>query len=150
MSLLEKLRLVHAIREVPKAMKNGRGRVLALSGDLAAIVDRREEARLYKDAEGEPRVADLIFHRQGRTLGDFRKAWHAALAAAGFSHQERDPKTCKVRVVYDRTFHDFRRTAARNLVRAGVREGVAMAVTGHRTRSVFDRYNITSGDDVRE
>jgi integrase len=122
-----------AIRLRPEAAKTGRGRTVMLEGDLAELIDRRWEARLFEN-NGNVRVAAVVFHRNGAPVGDFRKAWATACEAAG---------------VPDKLFHDLRRTAARNLVRAGVPERVAMAVTGHVTRSMFDRYNIVNEDDLR-
>jgi hypothetical protein len=104
-----------------------------LEGDLAEVIDRRGQARLFEQ-DGNLRVAALVFHRDGEPVGDFRKACATACEAAG---------------VPEKLFHDLRPTAARNMVRAGVPERVAMAVTGHLTRSMFDRYNIVSEDDLR-
>ena len=123
-----------AIRLRPEAAKTGRGRTVMLEGDLAELIDRRWEARLF-EKNGNVRIAAVVFHRDGEPVGDFRKAWATACKAAG---------------VPDKLFHDLRRTAARNMVRAGVPERVAMAVTGHLTRSMFDRYNIVSEDDLRK
>jgi integrase len=71
------------------------------------------------------------FHRNGRRIGDFRKAWAKALAKAGLPTGQGAKKLS----------HDFRRTAARDMVRAGVAQSVAMSITGHKTVSMFLRYN---------
>jgi integrase len=72
---------------------------------------------------------------EARRVRNFRKAWIAACKLAG----------CPARIP-----HDFRRTAVRNLVRAGVSDTIAMKMTGHKTGSVFDRYDITSEEDLAE
>jgi hypothetical protein len=108
----------------------------------------QESTRRVETSDGSVSVADLIFHRKVQSLGDFKRAWHSALVEA--FHLPGKLSNGKPGTRYTRCFHDFRRTAARNLVRAGIREGVAMSVTGHKTRLVFDRDNITSAEDVRE
>ena len=115
------------IRLRPELSKNSDGRVLALSAPLRDLIERRWDAR----ALGCP----FVFHRGGQPIGDWRKTWKRACGTAGLP---------------SKLFHDLRRTVVRNLVRAGVPERVAMSVTGHKTRSVFDRYNIVSEADLEQ
>lgn len=79
----------------------------------------------------------MIFHRRGKPIGDFRKVWNKACKSVGL-----------VGGLKGYTPYDCRRTAVRNLIRAGIEEFVAMTISGHRTSSMLDRYNITSDEDI--
>lgn len=134
--------------------------MIVLEGELMQLMERRQAARAVSTATGDIMLADLVFHRQGQPIGDFRKAWQTACVAAGVGRFvcRRCEQTvighrceaCDDDVRYvGRLFHDLRRTAIRHMVRARVPEKVAMSISGHKTRSVFDRYNIVSEDDLR-
>jgi integrase len=90
------------------------------------------------------RVAELVFHCRGAPAGDFHKAWAAACVEAGLYQVVGVNANGSEKRIPSRLFHDLRRSGIRNMVRAGVRERVAMEISGHQTRSIFDRYNITS------
>ena len=122
------------VRLDPGSTKNGEGRVAYLSPELLAIL--RAQHAATRDLEREKGIIiPWVFHRKGRRILRFLASWQTACKKAG---------------VPGMLFHDLRRTAVRNMVRAGIPERVAMQISGHRTRSVFERYNITSDDDLRD
>ncbi len=137
--------------------KNGEPRVLGYDegSDLDALIERR-----WQVSGG----SEYVFHSDGAPVVDFRKVWARACRAAGLVKpcdtcdgvpaKDEDAETCRRcyghGTVPSRLYHDFRRTAVRDMVRAGVPETVAMSISGHKTRSVFDRYNITDEKDRRE
>jgi integrase len=127
------------VRLEPGTTKNDEARVFPFTQELRDVLEgQRAKAETLKQ---KGIICPWVFfveergRRKGRRIGDFKRNWKAACEAAGLP---------------GRIFHDFRRTAVRNLVRAGVPERVAMQMTGHKTRSVFERYNIVSEGDLSE
>jgi integrase len=129
------------VRLNPGTTKNDEGRVFPMTRELRTLLERQRD--VADDAKRAGHIVPWVFFRmvaKGRRgpkapkrIIAFTKAWKSACVAAG----------CPGRIP-----HDFRRTAVRNLVRAGVPERVAMQMTGHKTRSVFERYNIVSEGDL--
>jgi integrase len=110
--------------------KNKDGRVITLPQVLKDILEQQWQEHIDHYPE-----CSFVFHDHGREMKSFYMSWRRACQDAGLSG-----KFC----------HDFRRTAVRNLVRAGVPERVAMMITGHKTREVFEQYNIVSDGDLQE
>ena len=117
------------IRLDPEQNKTRSVRVLALEGELSALIERRWRARKAGDV-----LAEHVFHRAGRQLKSMRGPWLTACKRAGLGH---------------RMFHSLRRSAARNMSMQGIPEKVIMAIMGHKTRVMFDRYNIVTETNQR-
>jgi integrase len=126
------------LRLEPGTTKNDDGRVVYLTPELQRVISEQMERVKQLSRRVERVVPHLFPHLTGRLAGeriqDFRKAWETA---------------CTKAHVVGMIRHDFRRTAVRNLVNAGVPERVAQTMTGHKTRSVFDRYHIVSPADLK-
>ncbi len=124
------------IRLEPGTTKNDEGRTFpfACYQRLRALLQAQwARAREIQQQTGE--ITPWVFYRGGRQVGDFRFAWLTACSKAGLQ---------------GRLVHDLRRTAVRNLERAGVPRSWAMKLTGHKTENVYRRYAIVSEADLAE
>ncbi|MGH9379223.1 MAG: tyrosine-type recombinase/integrase, partial [Thermoanaerobaculia bacterium] len=125
------------IRLEPGTTKNAEGRTLPY-GQLPELVELVETAwEHHQELAKGGTISLYVFTLKGKPIAQsaWYRHWHRACAAAG---------------VRGRIPHDFRRTAVRQLTRAGVPQTVAMKVTGHKTPSVFQRYDIVSEQDIAE
>lgn len=121
------------VRLEPGTTKNNEGRNFPLIAELRRLLERRQEhTRRCERAQG--RIIPEVFHRYGRPIRSMRRAWMTACRKAGSAGL---------------LLHDLRRSAVRNLERAGVSRSVAMKLTGHKTENVYRRYAIVAESDLR-
>jgi integrase len=123
------------LRLDPGESKNGEGRMFPLTPELRVLLEtQRDWVRSLERLTG--RIIPWVFvYPDGTPIRDYRHAWAKACDAAGMS---------------GRLVHDLRRTAVRNLERAGVPRSAALKVTGHKTETVYRRYAIVDEGMMRE
>jgi integrase len=123
------------LRLEPGESKNGEGREFPFTPEMRSILERqREWVKEIEKRTGQ--IVPWVFcHADGSRVKDFRGAWKNACDDAGIA---------------GRLVHDFRRTAVRNLERAGVPRSAAMRMTGHLTEAVYRRYAITDSAMLQE
>jgi hypothetical protein len=122
------------VRLEPGTTKNDEGRVFPFSvlPELAETLGRqRRRTEVCERDTGQ--IIPWVFHRNGHRIKDFRGAWEKAIRKESLA---------------GKIPHDFRRTAVRNLERAGVPRSVAMKLVGHRTESIYRRYAIVAKQDL--
>ena len=124
-------RLQGIVRLEAGETKNNDARTVYLDRELKDVFNNQWELRKKSGT-----LTPFVFpnHDDKDKIKDFRGSWK---------------KACEDAKIGKRLFHDFRRTAVRNMVRSGIPERVAMMISGHKTRSVFDRYNIVSESDLK-
>jgi integrase len=139
---IRRLRWEHVDRRAKEVRlpdsKNGEGRVLPLDENLVILIERCWTRREFKEPDRATTfISEFVFHFKGRPTPEttIRRWWVEALTKAGLP---------------GRLFHDFRRSAVRDMIRAGVAQAVAMSISGHRTESMFRRYNISTTKDKLE
>jgi integrase len=122
------------VRLEPGTTKNDEGRVFPFSvlPELAELL-ARQKRRTQAIERSTGKIVPWVFHREGNKIKSFRGAWDNAVTAAGIA---------------GRIPHGFRRTAVRNLERAGVPRSVAMQLVGHKTESIYRRYAIVPKQDL--
>ena len=118
------------IRLTVKHTKTNTARVIYMTGDFLLVLMKMKQVR-----DQHYPACPYVCHLRGQAIKQMKRSWKTACQRVGLE---------------GKTFHDLRRTGVRNLVRAGVPETVAMKISGHKTRAVFDRYNITSEEDLKE
>lgn len=114
----------------PADTKNMESRTIYMEGELLEAIKAQKAIR----DSVFPECQWVFFGKKGNKITDYKIDWKEA---------------CKKTGLLGKTLHDFRRTAVRNMIRAGVPESVAMMISGHKTRSIFDRYNIVNEDDLK-
>jgi integrase len=122
------------LRLEPGEGESGEGRNFPLIPELRELLAEHLEKTGALELE-TGQIIRWLFHKEGKPLGSFRKAWASACKRAG---------------IVGKIPHDFRRTAVRNLERAGVPRSAAMAMVGHRTESIYRRYAIADEAMLKE